>query len=88
MSSDNNAFANGLNDNTTPEQARQFIVNQLVPECREIGNNFFSCLEKRIATLDPKTTSYEEMEKKMGESFIPECMKTFDLDSCLNKNSK
>jgi hypothetical protein len=88
MSKGDEVFIKDLNNTSTPQEARQLIVNQLIPECREVGNNFFQCVEKRLETLDPKLTKYEDVERKIEESFLPECMKSFNLEECLNKYTK
>jgi hypothetical protein len=82
------AFIRDLNKTTTPQEARQLIVNQIIPECRDIGNNFFQCLEKKLEKVDAKTTKFDQIEKMLNEGFIPECRNSFNLEECLKKNGK
>jgi hypothetical protein len=85
MSKSDEAILRDLNKTTSPEEARQIMINLIVPECRDIAKNFFQCLENKIERLDPKTTKYEDMEKKLNETFVPECMNSYNLEDCLKK---
>jgi hypothetical protein len=85
MSKSDEQLLKDLNKTTSPEEARNLMLNLIVPECKDIAKNFFMCLESRIERLDPKSTKYEEMEKKLNETFVPECMNNYNLEECLKK---
>jgi hypothetical protein len=74
-----------LDNASTPEEARQIILNQIVPECRQIGKNFFECIEGHISSSTLNNIKPDELERKVNEIFVPDCMKKFNLEECLVK---
>ena len=46
----NDKVLKDLDNASSPEEARQIILNQIVPECRQIGKNFFECIEGHISS--------------------------------------
>jgi hypothetical protein len=74
-----------LDNASNPEEARQIILNHLVPECRQIGKNFFECVENHITASSLNNTKPEELERKVNDIFVPDCMKKFNLEECLAK---
>ena len=85
MSSGDEKLLNDLNKASSPEEARQLILNQIVPECRQVGKSFFECVENQISNLYPKDVKYEELEKKVSDFIVPDCMKRYNLEECLSK---
>jgi hypothetical protein len=75
--------------NSSPEEAKNLVIDSLVPECRDVGRNFFNCVETSLMGLTSKAnTDYAEIEKKMINEFVPKCMTKHDLESCLQKFEK
>jgi hypothetical protein len=74
-----------LDNASSPEEAKQIILNQIVPECRQIGKNFFECIENHISSTSLNNIKTEDIERKVNEIFVPECMKKFNLEECLAK---
>lgn len=73
-------------ETASPEDAKKLVLNSIVPECRSIAGNFFDCVETKFKTIDPKaSTNFEQVEKQLNESIVPDCMRQYDLESCLKK---
>lgn len=73
-------------EHALPQDAKTLVVSSLHEKCREVGSNFFNCVESKIMGLpNDNKMQYAEMEKKMTNEFVPSCMKQYDLESCLNK---
>jgi hypothetical protein len=85
MSDSNNLLKNISSD---PLQMKQFILNLITPECKEVANGLFDCLENKLQTFDLKGGKFEDVEKRINETIIPECFNNFNLDDCLAKNDK
>jgi hypothetical protein len=85
MSKGEDTILKDLNKTTTPEEAQQMMINLINPQCRDIAKKFFTCLDGKVASFDPEKTKYEEMEKKMNDIYVPECMNLHNLEECLKK---
>jgi hypothetical protein len=78
-------FLNEL-EHATPEKARELLLQAVRPECRSVASNFFNCVEDKIKQIDEKEASNQSViEKKITEKIIPDCMRSYDLESCLAK---
>lgn len=78
-------FMNEL-EHATPEKARELLLQAVRPECRSIASNFFVCVEDKIKQIDERDAANQSViEKRITEKIIPECMKNYDLESCLAK---
>lgn len=73
-------------DTASPEEAKNLVISSIVPECRPVATKFFDCVENYFKTIDTKESSkFEQVEKMLNETIVPECMKKHDLESCLKK---
>ena len=72
-----------MSDIKTPEEAKRALIESVVPECQEVTKHFFHCLERRLIKFDPKN-----YEKQLDGEYIPECMKRFDIETCLKKHGE
>ena len=65
---------------------KELALKGIIPECREIANQLFNCIEENLKPYgkDGKLLTYKELEKDLNERVIPMCMKQYDLNSCLN----
>jgi hypothetical protein len=70
-----------------PQQMKSFIMNLITPECKDIANRLFDCLEDKLQHMDSKG-KFEDIEKNVNEKIIPECFNNFNLDECLTKFDK
>ena len=70
------------------EQTKKDVINSLPEECRTIGKSFFDCLDKNATEAQTKNFNEKQYEAFMVETAIPECLKEYNLDECLQKNSK
>ena len=78
-----------LNKDKSPEDLRKFVVDLMVPECREVANSFFNCVETKISSFgDHQNMEYAKLEKQMQSDYVPACMSKFNLESCLDKYDK
>jgi hypothetical protein len=83
---DNKDLLNKL-EQASPEEAKNLVVQSLVPECRGVASSFFDCIEEKIKTIEDKNMDFKQMEREFNDNFTPACMKNFDLESCLKKYS-
>lgn len=71
---------------SSPEEAKELVIQSLAPECRGVGKNFFNCVESKILQLSSnQNIAYNEIEQKMMNTYVPECMSKFNLEECLSK---
>ncbi len=66
------------------------MINQISLNCREIGMNYFKCVENNVNEIKnvlPKDISYEEILKTISEKIIPSCIEKFDVQKCMNSIS-
>ena len=70
------------------EQTKIDVINSLPEDCRTIGKSFFDCLEKHATEGQTKNFNEKQYESFMVETAMPECLKEYNLDECLQKNSK
>ena len=76
-------------ENASKDEAKNIIIDLIIPECRGVAKNFFDCVEEKTQNIDFKNAkSYEEVEKDLNEKFIPGCMETYNLEGCLQLNEK
>ena len=86
MSGNNNEF----NDQESQE-IKKALIEQLPNECRSLGLKFFECIEEETSKQLPSSgenTSYEEVEKLINNSIIPICISQYNIEDCVNKNTK
>lgn len=74
-------------------EIKNSLINQLPEKCRDIGEKFFNCIENQTGKElqskgNPENISYEELEKIINEKVLPICSSTYDVEKCINENSK
>ena len=76
-------------ENANKDEAKNIILETIIPECRGIAGNFFDCLENKMKTVDfNNPQEYEKLEKILNEKFVPDCMSSYNLEECISKNEK
>ena len=70
------------------ESAKRDVINSLPEECRTVGTSFFQCLEKSANEAQSKNLKEEEYQEFMVGNAVPECLKLYNLEECLEKNEK
>ena len=68
------------------EDLKKLVIESLPQECREIGSNFFSCLEDTSNQAQISNLNEKQFETFMTETAVPQCLKEFNLEECLAKN--
>lgn len=68
---------------------KELALNGIIPECREIANNFFNCIEENLKPYgkDGTLLTYKELEKDLNERVIPFCLNKYNINECLKKFS-
>lgn len=75
--------------NASAEEAKKIVLDSINPNCKEVGNNFFTCIESRLLSLtNSANANYSDIEKKMVSEYTPQCMTKFNLEDCLSKYDK
>jgi hypothetical protein len=70
----------------SPEEARKFVINSITPECRELAENFFSCIEDQFKSLGAhEVTDIQAIERNLNQTIIPACSAKYDLEACIKK---
>jgi len=72
-------------ENSSPEEARNLIIQSFPSACQGIGSNFFNCLEDNIKVFEGKNIDMVQMEKEFNDNITPKCMKQFNLEDCLKQ---
>ena len=72
-------------------QIKQQLINQLPSGCREVGKNFFNCVEENVdiftkELVNPQNMSYEELERSINDKVIPICLEKFPVQKCVDQN--
>jgi hypothetical protein len=67
------------------EEATKKVLQQVIPECREVASNFFKCLEPKIAKIDLNSF---DIGKGVDKNFVQDCQAKFNIDECLEKFEK
>ncbi len=71
------------------QDIRQQLINELPESCRGVGKNFFDCVESTVQELNlSANTTYDEMETIINQKVIPVCIEKYDIEKCLESNSK
>lgn len=68
----------------SPQEAKNLAIASLNSECKTIGKKYFDCVETQIsnATLS-REFDYNKVQSDLTNKAIPECLRTFDLETCL-----
>lgn len=78
-------------ENSSKLEAKSIILDLIIPECRGVAKNFFDCVDQKTQITDFTTTNNKDIENELDKKYIPDCMKTNNLEGCLesiqNKNT-
>jgi hypothetical protein len=74
-------------ENATPDEAKNLVIQSITPQCRGVAKGFFDCIEEGLKPFEQKETDLKTMEREFNEKITPNCMKNFDLESCLKQYS-
>lgn len=70
------------------DQLKMDVVNSLPEACRELGKNFFDCLELKAQDAMNLNYNDKQYESFMNDSALPQCLNEYNLEDCLVKNQK
>ncbi len=73
-------------ENATPEEAKQLVVQSIIPPCRGLAKSFFDCIEDQLKTYESKEMDLKQMEKEFNSTISPFCMNEYNLENCLKQN--
>jgi len=74
-------------ENASPEEAKNIVIESIVPQCRKIAVNFFDCVEDKLKELESKNLNFQQMENEFNNNITPFCMNKFNLEACLKQHS-
>jgi hypothetical protein len=74
-------------ESSSPEEAKQLVIDSIHPECRTVARSFFDCLEEQFQGYENKELSLSQMEKEFNNIITPLCMQKFNLEDCLKQFS-
>jgi hypothetical protein len=72
-------------ENASPEEAKNLVVQSIIPQCRGVAKNFFDCIEDKIKVYENKEMDLKQIEREFNDNISPSCMKDFDLEQCLKQ---
>lgn len=70
------------------QELKNMVLNSLPEQCRQIGKNFFDCLELKAKDAQNLNYNEQQFEAFMNNSGIPKCLSDFNLEECLIKYQK
>jgi|LauGreDrversion4_2_1035121.scaffolds.fasta_scaffold3455714_1 hypothetical protein len=74
-------------ENSSPEDAKQLVIDSINPECRTVARSFFDCLEEQLKGYENKTLTVKQLENEFNSTITPLCMQKFNLEDCIQKFS-
>jgi len=74
-------------ENATPEEAKNLVIQSIIPQCRGVARDFFDCIEDRFKSYENRQMDLKDMEREFNDNISPYCMRNFDLESCLKQYS-
>jgi len=75
-----------MSSDPTTSSELNMVVNSLPEECREVGRNFFNCLETKYK--ENNHLNDQQLEESLNNNIIPFCLSQFNLEECLSKDHK
>lgn len=73
-------------ESSSSNEAKNVAIESLPVQCKQIGLNFFNCVEEKVLQLSSDISiNHASIESKMINDYVPECMKKFNLEDCLLK---
>ncbi len=72
-------------ENASPEEAKNLVIQSIIPQCRPVAKAFFDCIEDKIKVFENKEIDINQMEREFNDNISPACMRDFDLESCLKQ---
>ena len=73
-------------ENSSKDEAKNIIIDLIIPECRGIAKNFFTCVEEKVSTLNANNEN--EFNQQLNDHFIPNCMQVYNLQECVELNDR
>jgi hypothetical protein len=74
-------------ESASPEEAKNLVIQSIIPQCRTVARDFFDCIEDRLKSYEQSNMDLKDMEREFNDNISPICMKNFDLESCLRQYS-
>lgn len=72
------------NFKASTQEAKNLAIESLNSECRTVGKKYFDCVENQIsAATITREFDYNKVQNDLATNGIPDCLKKFDLESCL-----
>jgi len=68
------------------DQTKLDAINSLPQQCKEIGKNFFDCLEYRAHDAQNLNIAEDKYDSYMSQTAVPRCLAEHNLEACLIKN--
>ena len=72
-------------ENASPEEAKNLVVQSIIPQCRELAKGFFDCIEDKIKVYESKEMDLKQIEREFNDVISPNCMRDFNLEVCLKQ---
>lgn len=67
-------------------EVQNIILNNIKPECREVTNMYFKCMQEKVKKLsEKKKIKKEQYEEIVQNQFNPYCLKKYNFELCLTK---
>ena len=67
-------------------QSKLDAINSLPAACKEIGTQFFNCLEYRSHDAENLNIAGNQYDSYMAQTGVPRCLSEANLEDCLAKN--
>ena len=67
-------------------QSKLDAINSLPLACKEIGTQFFNCLEYRSHDAENLNHAGAQYDQFMAQTGVPRCLAEANLEACLAKN--
>jgi hypothetical protein len=68
------------------QELKNMVINSLPEACRNVGREFFDCLELKSQEAQSSNLNEKQFEEFMNNTAIPKCLSEFNLEECLVKN--
>ncbi len=62
---------------------KSYALQSIQPNCRDTASDYFNCVEDKIKQLSTSKFSYKDASEQMNSVYIPECMSSYNIESCL-----
>lgn len=62
---------------------KTYALQSIKSDCRDTASSYFNCVEDKIQQLSTSKFNYKEASEQMNSIHIPECMSSYNIESCL-----